>query len=251
MENEVPKVEEAKISEETKVSEASVAKTEAAETSAETITPTPKPSLMVKMKGCVSKMSRTTKSFIIALAVFAVIFGGLYYYRGVFIAAIVNGSPISRLSVVQELEKKGGKNVLDTIITKKLIQDEMKKAGIVVKSEDIDAEMKKIETQVTAQGGTLEDALVGQGMTLADLREQITINKELELMLADKIAVSDDEVNQYLSTSKTPAPKGVNSEDLKNQAREQLKSQKFSTEASKWLDAIKAKANIQYLTQYE
>ncbi len=202
------------------------------------------------LKKCVSKMSKTTRSFVIVLVVFVVLLAGFYYYKGIFIAATVNGSPISRLSVIRELEKKAGKDTLDTIITKKLIESEMKKSGIVIKDADIDAEMKKIEDQVTAQGGTLDEALAGQGMTLAELREQIVINKELEQILSDKIAVSDDEVNQYLADNKTLAPKGVSSDDMKNQAREQLKGQKFNTEAGKWVNDIKAKAQINYFVQY-
>ena len=203
-----------------------------------------------ELKGYVSKVSRTTKTFIVVLAVFAVLLGGLYYFRGVFVAATVNGTPISRLSIVQELEKKAGKNILDTVITKKLIEGEVKKQGIVVLSEDVDSEIKKIETQIVAQGGTLEQALAGQGMTEADLREQITINKELEQILGDKLLVSDEEINQYLSANKILPTTGVSSDDLKNQAQEQLKGQKFNTEAAKLIDDLRAKAVINYYTQY-
>jgi len=205
---------------------------------------------MLAFKEYTAKMSRTTKSFVIVLVVFAVALGVLYFYKGVFIAATVNGSPISRLSVVSELEKKAGKSILDTMITKKLILDEIKKSGITVKNEDIDAEMTKIEAQVTAQGGTLDEALATQGMTLAELREQVVINKELEQVLADKIVVTDDEVTQYMTANKAVPSAGTNSEDLKNQVREQLKGQKFNTEAEKWVSDLKAKAQINYFTQY-
>jgi len=195
-------------------------------------------------------MSRTTKTFIVVLVVAAIILGGVYYFKSLFVAATVNGTPISRLSIVQELEKKAGKNILDTMITKKLIEDEVKNQGVIVKSEDIDSEIKKIEAQVVAQGGTLEQALAGQGMTEADLREQITINKELEQILGDKLLVSDEEVDQYLSTNKILPTTGVSSDDLKNQTREQLKGQKFNKEAAQLIDDLRAKAVINYYTQY-
>lgn len=242
MENELPKAEAAG-------AEAVVEKTETAQAKAAAV----KKSFIAKaneLKGYMSKMSKTTKTFIVVLVVFALLLGVAYYFKGVFIAATVNGNPISRMSVVQELEKKAGKNILDTMITKKLISDEIKKRGIVVKEEDIDSEIKKIEAQVTAQGGTLEAALVGQGMTESDLLEQIRINKELEQVLGDKILVSDDEVNQYLSANKISPTTGVSSDDLKNQTREQLKGQKFNTEATKLIDDLRAKAVINYYTQY-
>lgn len=205
---------------------------------------------LMEAKARATELGKKNKVFITFVLVLAVIAGALYYYRGVFVAATVNGSPISRWSVVNELEKKAGKSILDTMITKKLIADEMKKSGVVVKNEDIDAEMKKIEDQVAAQGLTLEDALSGQGMTQEELREQIVINKQLEQILAEKVAVSDEEVAKYLSENKTLIPKGTSSTDMENQAREQLKGQKFNTEAEKWVSDLRTSAEINYFTQY-
>ncbi len=51
----------------------------------------------------------------------------LYYFRSAFVAATVNGQPISRLSLVRELEKQGGKQAMDSLITKTLIDQEAKK----------------------------------------------------------------------------------------------------------------------------
>ncbi len=213
-----------------------------------------KPSFLMSIRpflNYVTKIDRTTKVFLVVFIIFGFLFWGFSLFKGMFVAAQVNGSPISRLSVVQELEKQAGKNVLDTMITKKLINDEIKKRGVVVTAEEIDAEIKKTETQISAQGGTLEMALAGQGMTLDDLKEQIMINKALEQILADKITVSDEEVNQYLSTAKAPAAQGLSSTDQADQAREQLKGQKFSKEATQWVKDLKDKAVIDYYVQYE
>lgn len=249
MENEMPKTEETVVTEvggtavvTDTVVEAGVAGTVA-----------PKQSFVDRMsagKNFLCKMDRTTKSFIVVFGVFALVVAGFITFKGLFIAATVNGSPISRLSVVQELEKQSGKNVLDTMITKKLIESEIKKEKVVVAPADIDAEIKKVEAQVGAQGGTLDEALAGQGMTMADLREQIMINKALEQILADKTAISDEEVNQYLSTTKMPVAKGVSSADQVNQVREQLKGKKFSTEATQWVSDLKTKAAITYYVPY-
>jgi len=48
-----------------------------------------------------AKLSRNKKYILLGLVLLA----GLYYFRGVFFVATVNGSPISRIRVVQELEK--------------------------------------------------------------------------------------------------------------------------------------------------
>src|SRR3989339_1797585 len=78
----------------------------------------------------------------------------LFFAKGIFVAATVNGSPISRLSVIQELEKQGGKQTLEAIIDKKLIETELSKQKVTATKDEVDAEIEKIKTQVTAQGGT-------------------------------------------------------------------------------------------------
>jgi uncharacterized protein YfeS len=211
------------------------------------------PSLRERMKkvcGWVAKMSHTTKTFVVVFGIFAIIFGVFTVFKGLFIAVTVNGSSISRLSVIQELEKQSGKDALNMMITKKLIAEEIKKEKIVVSDEEVNAEVKKTEDQVVAQGGTLEAALTGQGMTLAALKEQIRINKELEQVLKDKVIVSDDEVNQYLSQSSPTASSKVSTDEEKAQAREQITSQKFNQAASQWVSDLKDKAAITYYVQY-
>jgi hypothetical protein len=199
-------------------------------------------------------MPKLKKKTIIMLVLIVVVVAGASYIayakRGWFIAATVNGSPISRLAVVQDLEKQAGKQALDAMITKKLIADEMKKIGVVVKSEAVDAEVKKAEEQVAGQGVTLEEALTQQNMTLDDLREQIMIKKELEQALVDKLAVSDADVDQYIKDNKMVPAKGVVSDALKSQVRSQLQSQKFSTEAQAYIADLRAKALIVHYVNY-
>lgn len=174
----------------------------------------------------------------------------LFLAKSLFIAAMVNGVPISRWSVIQELEKNSGQQALDIIITKKLIETAALKQGVSVSQSDIDTEIQSIETEVSQQGSTLEMILAQQGMTIEQLREQITIQKKLEHILADKVAVSDEEVTQYLTQNKMPAPTGMSDADFQNQIREQLKKQKFNIEADKWITGIKADADIQYYVGY-
>ena len=43
---------------------------------------------------------------VVVIIIIAVIGGLLFYYKSLFIAVTVNGSPISRLAVISELEKR-------------------------------------------------------------------------------------------------------------------------------------------------
>ncbi len=174
----------------------------------------------------------------------------LFFAKGFFVAAMVNGSPISRLAVIKELEKQGGKQALEAIIDKKLIETELDKKGVSVSKEEVDAEIEKIKAQVTAQGGTLETALASQGLTEEKVREQITVQKKLEKVLADKIAVSEAEIDAYIKDSKITPPKDMKIEDVRKQISEQLKQQKFQSEAQQWVSNLTTNAKIKYYVNY-
>lgn len=180
----------------------------------------------------------------------ALILGTLFYSKGFFIAATVNGSPISRLAVIGELEKQGGKQALEAIITERLIEAELKKNTIVVSDADIDAEIEKLEEQVASQGGTLEEALAAQGMSMEILRTQIKTQKGLEQLLADKVTVTDEELATATESAKGSASAGMTDEELRTAITEQLKQQKFQGEAQKWVAELTTNADIKYFVTY-
>ena len=204
-----------------------------------------------KSKSYVNVKFKKPKPLTIAIGVAVILIAvALFFAKGIFVAATVNGSPISRLSVIKELEKQGGKQALEAMIDKKLIETELNKQKVTVTKEQIDAEIDKIEAQVTAQGGTLEMALAQQDMTEEKLREQITIQMKLETLLADKVAVTEAEKYTYIKDSKATPPKDVKMEDFRKQIGEQLKQQKFQQEAQKWVSDLTANAKIKYYVNY-
>ncbi len=100
-----------------------------------------------------SRMPKVVTVKNVVIVVFVLIIAALVYYeKGLVVAATVNGSPISRFAVIQELEKKSGKAALDSLITKKLIDEEASKKGVVITDVDVQTELGAIEKQVTSQG---------------------------------------------------------------------------------------------------
>ncbi len=180
---------------------------------------------------------------IIALGVLA------YVYKGLFIAATVNGSPISRLSIIQKLEKASGKNLLDSFITEKLVQKEADAKKIVVSNDEINGEIKKIEDQIIVQGSTLEAALSAQGMSMDDLKKQIIFQKKVEKLIADKINVTDEEVVQYINDNKISIPKEQEAA-ANDQIKNELRNQKLNKEADALITALKSQAKIRYFVNY-
>lgn len=193
---------------------------------------------------------RINKNYlIVALAVIALA-GLLYLARGFFIAAMVNGQPVSRLSVVSELEKQSGKQALDTLVTKTLIVQEARKQNITVEQNEINAELKRIEDNIKKSGQTLDDVLALQGMDRNTLIEQIRIQKTVEKILGKQIQVSDKEVNDYITKNAETLGSEPTSEETKNTVKQQLTQQKLSERFQTWLDDLKKKARINYFVSY-
>lgn len=170
--------------------------------------------------------------------------------KSLFIAATVNGSPISRLSVVRALEKQSGKAALESMIQKKLIETELKKQNITVTQEEVDAEIRLIEQEISGQGGTLKAALEAQGVTEETLREQIAIQKKLEKVLVDKLTVSDADLEAYKKQGDIKLPEGQKEEDFNAELKQQLKRQKFQEVAQVWVADLTKNAKINYYVNY-
>lgn len=201
--------------------------------------------------GYMSFKFKKSKLLLVALGTAVLVVAlALLFSNGFLVAATVNGSPISRLAVIQELEKQGGKQALEAMVDKKLIETELAKNGITIEMNAVDTKIKEIEAGVATQGGTLEDALASQGMTMEQLREQIETQLKLENLLATKVQVSPEEVDVYITENKITPPKDVSLDEVKAQVGEQLKQEKFQTEAQKWVAAITEKANIKYYITY-
>lgn len=197
--------------------------------------------------------SKPGKISLVAVIILAV--GGLLYLgRSFFVAAIVNGKPITRLAVVGELEKQDGKTILDSLIEKDLILQEAKKNNITVTNDQVNTEIDSIKTTLTQQKTTLEAALTSRGMTLDELKEQVVIQKSVEAILSPKIQISDAEIkdyfNQNLQYFKDNIGKNVTLAQATSQIKNQIFQQKMSTEYTTWMDGLKSKAKILQFVNY-
>ena len=194
------------------------------------------------------KKFKSNKGFILGIAA-VIILSILYLSKGLFVAAVVNGQPISRISVVRDLEKRSGAETLDSLITQALIFQEAKKQNVTVTDEEIDSVLKEIEASLKDQGG-LEELLLLQGMTKEDLVNQIQLQKLIEKRLADKVSVTDSEVSEYIKTNSETLPQDATEEEINELVKNQLEQQKLSSEIELWLTELKQKANINYFVQY-
>ena len=173
---------------------------------------------------------------IVALAVYA------YYRFG--IVATVNGKPISRLTYLQTLEKQDQKSTISQMANEVLVYQEAAKQKVTVDQSVIDAEVKKIEDQVTAQGETLEAALTAEGMTKADLVAEIRLQKTAEKLANPQITITQAQIDKYLTDNKSALPTGYTKDQLQTLAKDQLTSSAQSTAINTWFSNLKKAAQI-------
>ncbi len=187
---------------------------------------------------------------LVGVAIITSTFAWFLYSKGFVVAATVNGSPISRLSIVEKLEKQGGKDILDSLIIEKLIASEAQKKNVTVSQSELDGEIGKIEVSMKEGGATLDGELSKRGMTRVELEERIRTQKVLEKLLADKVTISDADVETYITENKVQLPKGQEAQEKKS-VKENLKQQKMQQAAQTYVDQLKKDAKIQYFVQYK
>jgi len=184
-----------------------------------------------------------------ALILTAVLLIG-YFSKNLYTVAIVNGQPIYRYTLIKELEKQNGKQLLDQKITEALILDKASKENITIPEDQIDQEISKIETQISAQGQELNDLLAQRNMDRETLRKQIRIQKLIEALLPKPTEPTDEEIMALVEKQADSFPKEMNEEDRKTAVKNRLTQQQQSQSIEKWLQSLRDSANIQYLINY-
>ncbi|MBI2621338.1 MAG: SurA N-terminal domain-containing protein [Candidatus Levybacteria bacterium] len=174
----------------------------------------------------------------------------LYLYKGLFVAAIVNGEPITRISVIKNLENQSGEAVLENLIIKKLILQEVRNKGVSATPSEIDSEIVKIEANLKSQGTTLDQALQRQSMTRNELRNEIGLQLSVQKLAGEDIKISDKEMGDYITQNKSLFPEGTTDEQKKTQARESLRQEKIQGKTQKLIEDLQKKAKIQKFVSY-
>ena len=169
-----------------------------------------------------------------------IVLGVLGYYLYKFsIIAWVDQTPITRFQVYKELENKYGKDLKEQLISEQLVLSEAKKRGVSVASDEIEKQIKEIETQ---QGGPeqLKQILEIQGMNMEDLKKQIEFQVMIEKMFGQDVQISDEEIKNYIKSNKEQFadvidPEASISAETKDQVSSLLKRQKTAKSFNDWL----------------
>ena len=193
-----------------------------------------------------------SKNKSLAVTIIAVMLAFLvgYFVKNNLIAAMINGKPIWRHKIVKQLETYYGANMLNTTIEQELIKQEVNLKKINVTDAEVAEQIKKIEESMASSGQTLDQALAESGMSRKDLEDNYKLNIMVEKLLAERVTVTEEDVQKYIDENKDSFPEGTDLEQVKTLVTEQLKQEKMSTQYQSMIDELKAKADIKTVVKY-
>lgn len=189
------------------------------------------------------------KKTMIILGVVLVI-GLAYSMRSLFLAAMVNGQPISRFKIMREAEKAQGTQILDTLVMETLVEQKAREKGIKITKEAIDTQIAEIRQNVADQGQDFDQLLAMQNLTLKALEKQVEQWQTIEALVGADVEVTEDEIAQYLEDNKEFLPEDMSQEELNVMVAEQLKQQRLSERYQQWSEELRNEAKLQYFGQY-
>lgn len=183
----------------------------------------------------------TRKNLIIAAIILLLIV--VWRFKGLLIAATVNGQPISRMELNSQLTKRFGSQVLDNIINERIILAATREQGIFVTPGELDARVASIEAKLSGQT-KLSDALAVQGLTTEMFRRQLEIQLAIEKLFVTEATVSSNEVEDYISKNATYYKEATDPAALREEVKTTLSQQKINEKFEPWFSQIRNSAQV-------
>jgi peptidyl-prolyl cis-trans isomerase SurA len=122
------------------------------------------------------------------------------------IIATVDGDPITAHELRQFREERAtadmtDKQLLDALITDKLLEKEVREKGVTVKTEDIDRYVDQVKARNRIDDYRFEAALEAQGLTLERYRDRIRLELEKSQLvnreIRGRVGIPPDEIERY------------------------------------------------------
>ena len=185
-----------------------------------------------------------------ALSLVCGIFILYFLYRNEIIAiAFINGQPVTLTEVVKIYTSPEEENVLDRIISEKLIEYEAKKRNIHVRSEEIAEEIARIEKEAISNGMTLAQLLKESDKTAKDLEKDVKIKIIIYKILSEDIELSEYEIDKFIKEN-PDLYENLSEEETRERVRRLLIDAKLQDEYGSWIQEAKASSEIKYIINY-
>ncbi len=187
------------------------------------------------------KILSVVAAVILVLGVLSVV---VYNFKHFFVVGSVDGRLITRMELNKVLLDAYGKVGFDELITEKIVEKEIAEKGITVSRAQLNERKKKISAQIEeGQRMTLEQYLKMQGIPEAKFDTNITQQLSVEMLFADKVDVSEEEIDTFLETYGEQLAEGTD-EEKRAQVVDILISQQMGTLFQQWLEDAKSRAEI-------
>lgn len=192
---------------------------------------------------------KNKRSLVLAIVVIVVAVA-IFLGKGLFMAALVNGQPVSRIAIIKDLEKQSGKAALDAVVTRMLVFQEADKKNITVTDKEVDNEISNIQKQFEAQGQNLDSLLATQGLTKDKFRDEVKVQLLVTKILGKDVKVTDKEFNDFLAKNKDLVANEKDQNAAKASLRQQMEQQKLAQKYQEWIATVKKNAKINYFVNY-
>lgn len=165
-----------------------------------------------------------------------------YFKKSWFVAATVNGTPITNFELQKKLNDTYREQTLNQLINEQVILDAGKKNNVVATDDEINNKISSIEAQV---GGAqvLDNLLSQQGQTRQSLKDQVKVQIIIEKLYASEATVSASEIDQFITQNKD-SMQATNSAGQQKEAFQAIHQQKLSQIFNQKFSELKKQADI-------
>ena len=164
------------------------------------------------------------------------------YKKSWFVAATVNGVPVTNLELQAKLNDQFKTQTLNQMINEKIILSEAAKNNAIPAQQEVDQKIADLEKSVGGKD-TLNSLLTQQGQTRSGLRDQIMVQLAITKLYDKEATVSADEVSKFIESNKNQL-KATDSAGQEKEATDNLKQQKLSQIFSQKFKELRQKSNI-------
>lgn len=179
----------------------------------------------------------------IALVVILLIFVLFWKFKNLLIVAVVDGQPIARWHLTDQLVKKFGDQMLDNIISERILAAELRKKGVFIAPTDVDNRIKDVEKRLDGKIA-LNDALKAQGMSMDDFKRQVEIQLSIDRLFDKEATVSTQEIDDYIAKNSATYKDATDPAALKDEVKSMLRQQKIADLFDTWYSEIRKNAKI-------
>jgi len=195
-----------------------------------------------------AKSKKSNLNFVIKLLIILVIGTGIYFlaqkYRGLFLAGMVNNSPVTRWELNQNMAGKYGKQTFEEIVSERLLEEALRKNGIKVTDQQTADELAKIKQQYGGEEA-FQQAILQFGLSEAAATKSIKQSLGLKLLIEknNKIEITDEAVSKYFADNEKTYT-GKKLEEVSTEIKDLLYQQEVYTKSQEWFTQTRKDAKV-------